>query len=310
MGDKESAIETKEQPSKSNRGRRRLERATVKGDPYQFIVRSGIQNSKHGGRIIEFIYDVRVASRRQIQDYLGLKDSRTKHILSGLFTDMFLSRVFPKVDKGSSEGYYFLDSMGAFYLAGVLDVPKKEILWTPKENLISIDKLKHTLGVTEIRIALEKEIRNMDRVSLVQFWGEKRTGRRQFFSDDIEYGLNPDAEAIIQYPIDRKMYMKRYFFEFDRGTEDLNKITDKLRKYIKYYSSEEFDNRYSKNPILVFLCEGESSKLRIEKAISKVKIDLNFSLYVSGFDEFLKNPFGEIYIKESLNGEKTTTALL
>lgn len=310
MENKITDSKTKEQPKISNRGRRRLERATLKGDPYQFIVRSDIQNSKHGGRIIEFIYDVRVASRRQIQEYLGVKDARAKHILSGLFVDMFLFRVFPKVDKGSSEGYYFLDSMGAFYLSGIYEVPKKEILWSSKENLIGIDKLKHTLGVTEIRIALEKEIRKMDRVSLVQFWGEKRTGRRQFFSDDIEYGLNPDAEVIIRYPIEKKIYLKRFFFEFDRGTEDLNKITDKLRKYTKYYSSEEFDNRYSKKPVLVILCEGETSRLRIEKAISKVEQDLNFSLYIADFDEFLNNPFGEIYEKQSPNGEKTATTLL
>lgn len=310
MENKITDSKTKEQPSESIGGKRRLDRATVKGDPYQFIIRSGILNRKHDGRIIEFIYDVRVASRRQIQDYLGLKEGRTRKILSKLYVETFLHRTFPKVDKGSSEGYYFLDSMGASYLSGVYDVPKKEILWSSKENLISIDKLKHTLGVTEIRIALEKEIRKMDRVSLVQFWGEKRTGRRQFFFDDIEYGLNPDAEVIIRYPIENKIYLKRFFFEFDRGTEDLNKITDKLRKYTKYYSSEEFDNRYSKKPVLVILCEGETSRLRIEKAISKVEQDLNFSLYVADFAEFLNNSFSEIYEKQSHNGEKSITGLL
>jgi hypothetical protein len=310
MGDNKSDIETNEQPPVAIGGKRRLQRAIIKGDPYQFIIRSGIQNRKHDGRILEFIYDVRVASRRQLQEYLGLTDVRTRQILSKLFVERFLFRVFPKVDKGSSEGYYFLDSMGASYLAGVYDLPKKDILWSSKENLIGIDKLKHTLGVTEIRIALEKEIRNMDRVLLVQYWGEKRTGRRQFFFDDIEYGLNPDAEAIIQYPVGEKNYMKRFFFEFDRGTEDLNKITDKLRKYTKYYSSEEFDNRYSTKPVLVILCEGETSRLRIEKSISKMRSDLNFFLYVADFDTFLKDPFGEIYEKESQNEEKKIAKLL
>lgn len=301
MVDNETAIENK--PTAGIKGKRRLERAVVKGDKYDFIVKSGIYERKHWERIMELVSDVRVVRTSHVASYLGVSPGWASEMLSEMYKKHFLYRSFPKVDMGSSEGYYFIDNMGAFYLAALAEIPKKDFPWQPKDNLVGIDKLTHTISITDLRIALERKIMMNDGVALDKFWGERKTGRRQFEFDGEEHGINPDAEVGIFYRDEgvNKTYIKRFFFEYDRGTEELIKIKDKLNKYIKYYASDEFKERYKIPPILVVICDGDLSKKRFEVAISEIKDELKFDIYLSTYEEFIKNSLGEIFENKRLD---------
>lgn len=282
------------------KGKRRRGRAEIKGDPYEFIFKSGINQNDNYAKIIELIFDVRVASTSQIKEYLGLSSTAVRKYLQYLYENNFLYRIFPKVEKGSSEGYYFLDSMGAFYLAAVNEVAKRDFPWSQKENLIGIDKLQHTLGITQVRIALEQS----EEIEVTKFYGEKRTGRREFTDMNDRYVINPDAEINIRFQVDGKKFARVLLLEYDRGTEELFKIREKLDKYIKYYGSSEFKQCYDNYPALVILSDGETSERRFTAAIEERKIELQekkISVYFSSYGDFLTNPAGEIFTNYRLN---------
>lgn len=282
------------------KGKRRLERADIKGDPYEFVFKSGINKNANYAKIIEFIYDVRVASTSQIQGYLNVSSSGVRKYLQFLYENSFLYRIFPNVEKGSSEGYYFLDSMGAFYLAAVNEVAKRDFPWSQKENLIGIDKLQHTLGITQVRVALERA----KEIEVTKFYGEKRTGRREFSDLNDRYVINPDAEINIRFQEDSKTFARVILLEYDRGTEEVFKIREKLDKYIKYYESSEFEQSYDKSPALVVLSGGELSERRFTAAIEERKNEIQekkIPLYFTNYSEFLANPAGDIFMNYRFN---------
>lgn len=271
----------------ARKGRRRLQRLEIKGDPYDFIAKYSMSVSK--AEILKFLYEMRMARTSQIQAHLGLTYRATQRILADLYVSNFVFRKFPMVKSGSAEGIYFLDTMGAFYLAQANDMTRRELSWSQKDNTVAPERTDHALAITEIRLALERTERADGRIQLVKFWGERRSGRRKFNHNGNSYEISMDAEADLILIIGGKKYMETVFIEFDLGFEDVRQIREKISRYDAYYESKEFKNQYQTVPDVLIICTNEIAERRFQKVI--LDTSTNKSRYLIGaYQGLIENP--------------------
>ena len=285
------------------RGRRRLDRIDLPKDLHEHIAKK-LPNVQED-RIIKFIYDMRYARTSDLSEYLGLSLQQTRNYLRRLYLDWFLFRKFKKVDKGSSEGYYYLDKASILYLATNEGLSLREFGWDNRYNISDPERMDHTLDITRIRVAIHSRCRDKE-VVLDKFHGEKRVGLRKI---NDEVSINPDGEFGLIISSEGQKFMKKYFLEYDRGTEDLMKIKAKVNKYIGYYQSEDCAMRYDKYPPdLVFVCNGDLSEKRVRNAVSTHEHLFELcSVYLIQIEEFLSDPLADAY--ENLYSNQFTSLI-
>lgn len=274
---------------KAKKGRRRLERKEIKGDPYEFISKYQMSISKD--QVLRLLYDMRIAKVSHIQRHLGTSQRWTQQILADLYVNNFVYRKFAMVSSGSAEGMYFLDSMGAFYLAMANDMTRREFPWLSKDNAVAPEKTQHTLAITEIRLAIEEATRKRNDIELRKFWGEKRSGRRRFESQKQVQEISMDSELELLYEICGKKYLETLFLEYDSGYEDIRQIKDKIIRYDQYYESKEFKERYQTEPDIIIICENELSMRRFVTVIENVSKDKR-RFWICLNKDVLRDPFG------------------
>ncbi len=274
---------------KAKKGRRRLERKEVKGDPYEFI--SKYQMSITKDQILRFLYDMRIAKVSQLQRHLGISQRWTQQILADLYVNNFVFRKFAMVSSGSAEGMYFLDSMGAFYLAMANDMTRREFPWLQKDNAVAPEKTQHTLAITEIRLAIEEATCRRKDIELRKFWGEKRSGRRSFEFHKLIQEISMDSELELLLEIRDVKYLETLFLEYDSGYEDIRQIKDKIIRYDQYYESNEFHENYQTKPDVIIVCENELSMRRFLKVIDESSKDKN-KYWICLYKDLVKDPFG------------------
>lgn len=275
---------------KYKKGTRRRERVEVKGNPYYHIMKYNMTKLRH--EIIMFLYEMRIATidqiRRKFNNY-SLVWIR-KNLLD-LYENGFVYRKFMHMNSGSSGGTYYLDNMGAFYIAANQGVEKNDIRWNVRDQAIGVDKSSHTISITEIRVILE-ETDKPDRFRILKFVGERHVGRIKFISQGEPMEFNPDGEIIIS---DGK-YQSFFFLEYDTGTESLGKIKDKIKKYEKFYRSEEIKNLYPVDPEVLVICENELSEYRFKRAIKDEKALDELNFYITTIKKFKNDPFGKCFL--------------
>lgn len=273
------------------RGRRRLDRADFTRDINEHVAQN-LPNSQED-KIIKFIYDMRYARTSDISNYLGLSKHQTRSYLRGLYLNGYLFRKFKKVDRGSSEGHYYLDKAGILYLATNAGMTMREFGWDNRYNISDPERMDHTLDITSIRVAFHSSCRDKD-IVLDKFYGEKRVGLRKINED---MSINPDGEFALIVSAPEQKYLKKYFLEYDRGTEDLLKIKSKVAKYIDYYRSQDCIDRYDKYPPdLLFVCNGDLSEKRVRMAIDTHSTLMNLCrIYIIQKDQLMDDPLGPFY---------------
>lgn len=153
------------------RGKRNLERTELPGDVNEHVSKTLPNRTEH--KIIEFLHDMRYARTSDLSSFLGLSLSRTRTYLNRLYKDWYLYRSFPKVDKGSGEGYYCLDKASIFYLASNASMTVKEFGWDYRYNINDPTRMDHTIDITKIRIAFSNA--SNANTNLDSFAGEKRS---------------------------------------------------------------------------------------------------------------------------------------
>lgn len=271
----------------ARKGRRRLERKDVKGDPYEFIARYNMNEAK--AQTLKFLYEMRIARISQIQRHLGCSYRAVQRLLSELYVNNFVFRKFPHVERGSAEGIYFLDTMGAFYLAQANDISRRELSWSQRDNTVAPERTEHALAITEIRLVLEESSKQTGVIELVKFHGEKRSGRRKFSSREGDQEISMDAEVDLILNLEGKKYLETIFLEFDLGFEDVRQIREKIHRYENFYKSKEFREHYQTEPDVIVICTSEIATKRFLKVIGEVSE--NKSRYLIGlYDDLLKDP--------------------
>lgn len=271
------------------KGKRRVQRVEVKGDPYEFIARYTMSEAKD--KVLRFLYDMRMAKVTQIQAHLGLSNRWTQQVLLDLYTHNFIYRKFESVRVGSSEGLYFLDTMGAFYLAMTNDMSRRDFPWSQRDNTVAPEKKQHTLSITEIRIVLEKAAAQRKDVQLTKFWGERRSGRRKFEFHKTAYEISVDGEIDFLIQTTEGKFLETVFIEYDSGFEDARLIKEKIERYDAYYGSAEFELSYQTLPDVIIICGNEISERRFKKVISESSKSPS-KYWICSYDQLIKDPFG------------------
>jgi len=277
------------------RGKRNLERTELPSDVHEHVSKTLPNRTEH--KIIAFLHDMRYARTSDISQFLGLSLSRTRTYLNRLYKDYYLFRSFPKVDKGSGEGYYCLDKASIFYLAANVSMTVKEFGWDYRYNINDPTRMDHTIDITKIRVAFSNASNGT--VQLDTFAGEKKVGLRRITD---ELALRPDGEFTMIVSKGSNKYLKRFFLEYDRGTEDLYKIKEKVSKYVEYFKSEECRSRYLHLPSLLIVCNGELSERRFRAALDQYsELLLLSTIFITQLDHVLADPLSDKYEEMSKN---------
>jgi hypothetical protein len=279
-----------EEPKGYKPGSRRRKRVEIDGNPYYHIMKYNMTKLRH--EIIMFLYEMRIATVDQIgRKFKQYSLDWIRRNLLDLYENGFIFRKFMHINRGSSGGIYYLDNIGAFYIAADKGVEKNDIKWSARDNVIGVDKSSHTISITEIRVILE-ETDKPDGFEILKFVGERHVGRIKFISQGESMEFNPDGEVIIS----DGEYQSFFFLEYDTGTESIGKLEDKIEKYEKFYRSEEIKKLYPVDPEVLVICENELSEHRFKKAIKGTKAIKELKFYISTVKKFKDDPFGGCFI--------------
>jgi hypothetical protein len=142
---------------------------------------------------------------------------------------------------------YVLTQKGIQHLAEVDGGDNSDISWHPKLNQMSQHHLQHLLQVNDVRIAIEQAC-DLNNYELK--WLDEYTIRRHRLYDrfSVQYSngairvtvLIPDGFFALDTP---KLWLG-CFLEVDRGTESLKTISQKLSKYLAYFVTNSYKERY------------------------------------------------------------------
>lgn len=275
---------------KYNKGTRRRERVEIKGNPYNHLMNYPMNEAKE--KIIYFLYDMRTARTGQISRYLGCSAPYTRKLLKDLYENRLVYRDFPTINRkkhGSSEGIYFLDNQGAFFIAADNGLEKKDVSWDPRDNVISLGAIKHTLDITEIRTCMEEK--NKDLI-VDEFIGERKLGMINFQSQGEDIAFNPDSKIDLIKKVGDKLARVTFFLEYDRSTESLKSFLEKIRVYERFYKSDKFKKLFKNiHPAILIITNHERRTEKLRDLIMENKIE-NIKYYFDTLDQsFRENPF-------------------
>lgn len=270
------------------KGKRRRERIEIKGNPYYYLMEYPMNRTKE--KIIHFLYDMRVAKTSQLTRYTGYSINYMREILRDMYENRLIYRNFPSIQNqkyGSGEAVYFLDNQGAFFLAADNNVEKKDIAWDPRDNVVSLGAIRHSLDITEIRTCMEEY---KGELLVDKFIGERRVGRINFEFQGETISFNPDGHIVLKKQLQGKIARIFFLLEYDRGTESLKTFLKKIREYEKFFKSEKI-KEMGIHPGVLIITNHKLRTERLKKLIIENKIE-DIKYYFHTLDEeFSKNPF-------------------
>lgn len=223
---------------------KRLKRALAGDLPGLVITERDIQ-------ILSLVYTFRAVTTDQIRRIVFHTDGKSTQCdlrLKLLFQHGFLERRSQTVLYEKNKPLiYLLTEKGAKHLAEVSGGKRTEILWHPKHNQISTQRLQHLLQVNQVRASIEQAA---EECAYTLNWLDEFTIRRLKLYDSfpIQYPsgittkttLIPDAFFTLDTPT---MWLS-CFLEVDRGTESLRTVSEKLCKYLAYLTTDGYQERY------------------------------------------------------------------
>lgn len=274
----------------NKKGTRRLERVEIKGNPYNHLMNYPMNMVKE--KIIYFLYDMRVATTSQLVRCLKYSANYVRENLSDMYINQLVYRDFPLIKRGkhgSSEAVYFLDNQGAYFLAANNGLEKREVAWDPRDNVVSIGAVRHSLDITEIRVCMEE---NSKDIKVHEFLGERRIGQIVFQYQGVDYTFKPDGRIVLYKKENEKLAKLSFYLEYDRGTESLKTFLAKIKTYEKFYSSKKINELYKNiHPAILIITNHPNRTNKLKELIEKyASSEINY-YFKTLDDKFKKNPF-------------------
>ena len=178
--------------------------------------------------------------------------SRARHRLKLLSDNGYLERAEQPVtlSEGRRPLVYFLDRKGLAVAADVRQVDPEEIDWKLAHNNVKWPFLDHLLATNDIRVRLEVAA---PRAGLaIAAWVDDKSLATHSMRDVLtvasasggreQMTVGPDGYVAL---LDRNgTTQHRAFIEADRGTVPLTRWAHKVRKYLVYFRSRAFRERY------------------------------------------------------------------
>jgi hypothetical protein len=226
-------------------------------------------------RVIEAVYRYRVLTQIQITKLFFTRPNTAQRRLSLLFDHEFLSRDFLPVRGGimTSPILYSLGKQGARVLTQELGYTNIQIKSETKRT--GQEFLEHLLAVNEFRITVtlaceqfgfpihtwlgQHDMRaNPDKVTIQN----KNEGTTQ-------QALIPDSYFVIQVPQGTENKKAYFFLEYDRGTEPLDTLKQKVRMYSTYIESGGYENRYGTKAVRILMVAQGKQRVRNLKKLTE-----------------------------------------
>jgi hypothetical protein len=208
--------------------------------------------------IVEAVARYRVLRQDQLQRLFFQTRSATQRVLVRLYDHGFLERQFLPVLYGRSPTLYVLDRGGAALLRA--QGRGEAFVQNASRRALKHEFLEHTLAINDFRISVVLASRRTG-YALVTWRSEgqlkaefkrvERTGIRTV-------SLIPDS----YFALDTPHGQAHFFVEVDRGTETSERFKAKVRAYIAYHTSGEFERLYGTRSLRVLTTT--SSQRRLE----------------------------------------------
>jgi hypothetical protein len=156
------------------------------------------------------------SSRRRAQDRLLF-----------LYRQRVLDRFYPASNRGTGkpQAHWLLDEAGAHLVAASLDLDRKQLAWQRREDWRSHPQLAHRLEVNSFVTDLIAATLPDPTLGVGAWFGPRQAAARM--GEKMRGTLRPDAELILTAPA-RPVDL---LLEWDRGTETLERLEEKLRRY-------------------------------------------------------------------------------
>lgn len=215
------------------------------------------QRDRH---VIKAVNDYRVMRQDQVQRLLFPSKNTAQVRLWLLWQHQFLKRDFLPVLGGiqSSPLLYLIDKRGVKLLQRELNYDNEMLRWS-RRNQLSYYFLEHTLGLSEIRLAVELSCQSHG--FFLDTWIDEKSLKGDYDTVQVKkrrVAVVPDGYCIISIP-DGNLH---FFLEYDRGPESLSFFRKKIAAYWSYFQSGKCKQRYGTNRVRVLtITEGGPTRV-------------------------------------------------
>lgn len=119
----------------------------------------------------------------------------------------------------------------------------------------------HTIGVNRFFARLSHDAR-LAGWYLAEWRNEAESTRRFVTQDGRTSWIRPDGSGVLV----RGAESRPFFLEYDRGTLDAGDYRAKFEGYRRYYAGGEWEEDFSSEPVLLFVCSDDRAEERVARA--------------------------------------------
>ena len=173
------------------------------------------------------LYNQQVLTTDQLTLLFFSSRRRAQDRLLFLYRQRVLDRFYPvsQFGAGKSQAHWLLDEAGAHLVAASLDLDRKQLAWQRREDWRSHPQLAHRLEANRFVTDLITATLPDPTRGLAVWFGPREAAARM--GEKMRGTLRPDAELILVAPAGPVDLL----LEWDRGTETLERLEEKLRRY-------------------------------------------------------------------------------
>ncbi len=173
------------------------------------------------------LYDQQVLTTDQLILLFFSSKRRAQNRLLFLYRQRVLDRFYPpsRFGTGKPPAHWLLDEAGAHLVAASLGVDRRQLDWQRRDDWSSHPQLAHRLEVNRFITGLIAGTLRDPSLGVVAWFGPRQAAAR--LGERMRGTVRPDAELILattRCAVD-------LLLEWDRGTETLDRLDEKLRRY-------------------------------------------------------------------------------
>jgi len=193
------------------------------------------------------LYDQQVLTTDQLTLLFFSSKRRAQDRLLFLYRQRVLDRFYPpsRFDAGKPQAHWLLDEAGAHLVAASLDLDRRQLDWQRRDDWSSHPQLAHRLEVNRFVTDLIAATLADPVLGVVAWFGPRQAAAR--LGERMRGTVRPDAELLLtgeRGPVD-------LLLEWDRGTETLDRLEEKLRRYRMAERKVDWDDDGPRSVLIV-----------------------------------------------------------
>ena len=193
------------------------------------------------------LYDQQLLTTDQLTLLFFSSKRRAQDRLLLLYRQRVLDRFYPpsRFGAGKPQAHWLLDEAGAHLVAASLDLDRRQLPWQRREDWRSHPQLAHRLEVNHFVTDLIAATLDDPTLGVVSWFGTREAAAR--LGERMRGTVRPDGELILLTPAGPVDLL----LEWDRGTETLDRLDGKLRRYRMAEYKLKYDDDESRSILFV-----------------------------------------------------------